>query len=217
MGYVAPVVNVIDVRTREIVMKLPLRMERVGGGSQGFAGRQVCGVPLIVGQFKPPTEHLKKQWMNGNALTLIDLEAMEVLGTVLLDDRNRGAANPSACAWTRDGKRLLVTHAGTHEVSIIDFPDLVEKVLALPAPMHPANMDRLVSASPEEIAWRRICVISRPASAAAAAEGGLGTSAVVVVENTAYVANYFSDTLSMIDLSKEPRRLSRFGWDQRCP
>jgi hypothetical protein len=46
---------------------------------------------------------------------------MSILNTVLLDEPGCGAANPWAIGWTEDSQTLVVTHAGTHEVSVIDF------------------------------------------------------------------------------------------------
>jgi len=77
------------------------------------------------------------RWINGNALSIIDVRELELLGSVLLDDPNRGAANPSACAWSSDSKTLVVAHAGTHEISVIDFPALLQRILDMPAPFTP--------------------------------------------------------------------------------
>ena len=52
----------------------------------------------------------------------------ETLNTVLFDDVFRGAANPWGVAATADGKRFCVTHAGTHELSVIDVPGLMAKL-----------------------------------------------------------------------------------------
>jgi hypothetical protein len=41
----------------------------------------------------PPTQ-LDRGWMNTSAITLIELAKLEVMNTFLLDDVNRGAANP---------------------------------------------------------------------------------------------------------------------------
>ena len=69
-----------------------------------------------------PTTQVERGWMNSNAATIIDLDRMAVLNTVLLDEPDRGAANPWGAAWSADSRTLVVAHAGTHEVSVIDFP-----------------------------------------------------------------------------------------------
>ena len=51
--------------------------------------------------------------MNCNALTILDMKNLCVLGTVLLDQTCRGAPNPWAVEWSFDGKKIAVSHAGT--------------------------------------------------------------------------------------------------------
>jgi len=127
---------------------------------------------------------------------------MEVLGTVLLDDAGRGAANPWSLAWSGDGGLLVVTHAGTHEVSVIEFAPLLKAILDLPAPFDPTKVSPwpLVSKGALEEATY-LPFISSPRRRLKLPEGDLGPRAVVVAGRQAYVANYFSDTLSVIDLA----------------
>jgi hypothetical protein len=60
---------------------------------------------------------------------VIDLRKMEVYYTLLLDEPQHGAANPWGVAWSAGGKTLAVAHAGTHEISIINFPMLLATIL----------------------------------------------------------------------------------------
>ena len=60
--------------------------------------------------------------MNGNALSVVDLERLEVLGMVFLDQTASGAANPWGVAWTPDGQTIVVAQAGSHSVSLVDAP-----------------------------------------------------------------------------------------------
>ena len=70
--------------------------------------------------------------MNANALTVIDTSRREVLNTVLLDGFLQGAANPWGVACTADGRWICVSHAGTHELSVIDAPALLETLRICP-------------------------------------------------------------------------------------
>ena len=141
MPYVAATVSIIDVAQRKVVKEL-----RLPNGSINL--RQICVSPdgkyaclaQTVGRFQVPVTQLARGWVNTSALTLIDLASLEVLNTVLLDDPDRGAANPWAVAWSGDGRWLCVTHAGTHELSVIDFPALLKKLAALPATPPPASV-----------------------------------------------------------------------------
>jgi DNA-binding beta-propeller fold protein YncE len=73
-------------------------------------GRFAC-VPHTLARFKVPTTQVQHGWMNSSALSLIDLFGLKLVNTVLLDDMERGAANPWSAAWTADGRYIGVTHA----------------------------------------------------------------------------------------------------------
>ncbi len=102
-------------------------------------------------------------------------------------------------AWSADGRRLCVTHAGTHELSIIDFPALLKKLEALPATAPPAvvNSDaasRCAADVPNDLSFlyglrRRIKL------------NGNGPRGLVLAGSRAFVASYFSDSLDVVDLS----------------
>lgn len=125
-----------------------------------------------------------------------------MLGTVLLDDRGRGAANPWGLAWTHDSKTLLVTHAGTHEVSIIDFPALLEAVLRLPAPISPEKLRTLHGMAQQELDMTAYTpFFPSPRRRVKLPPRDLGPRAVTIIGHTAYVTNYFSDTVTVLDLS----------------
>ena len=72
--------------------------------------------------------------MNTSAVSLIDVAGLKLINTVLLDNIDAGAANPWAVAWSADGKTIAITHAGTHELSVIDFPALLAKLDKITAP-----------------------------------------------------------------------------------
>ncbi|MCX6927390.1 MAG: c-type cytochrome, partial [Verrucomicrobia bacterium] len=137
---------------------------------------------------------------NSSAATIIELARMEILNTVLLDNIDRGAANPWAVAWTADSATLLITHAGTHEVSVIDFNATLAKLAKVPAvadnskPADYASASRTQADVPNDLAFlvgvrRRVKL----------PQDDLGPRSVVVLGQKAYVANYFSDSLSMLD------------------
>jgi DNA-binding beta-propeller fold protein YncE/mono/diheme cytochrome c family protein len=199
--YIAATVSIIDVAQRRVIKELHLP-----NGSINL--RQICVSPdgkyaclaQTVGRFQVPVTQLARGWVNTSAFTLIDLASLEVLNTVLLDDPDRGAANPWAAAWSGDNRWLCVTHTGTHELSVIDFPALLQKLAALPAtPPPPTVKDRYASSSsqadvPNDLSFlhglrRRVQLNAR------------GPRALAIAGNQAFVAGYFSDSLDVIDLS----------------
>lgn len=75
-------------------------------------------------RFPLPLSQVERGWMNGNAVSLIDLEKKERYATVLLDRLNQGAADPWGVAISKDGGTLWVTLAGVHEVARLDLTRL---------------------------------------------------------------------------------------------
>jgi cytochrome c peroxidase len=161
-------------------------------------------VTHLLSRFHLPTTQIERGWINTNALTLIDLEKMEAINTVLLDNIDSGAANPWAAAWTADGKSIVVTHAGTHELTVIDAPALLAKLAKLGAKPEPGAKADYASASqaaadvPNDLSFlvglrRRIRL----------PDTDRGPRALALAGAQALVANYFSDTLSLVSLEAE--------------
>lgn len=105
-------------------------------GSQGIRGINISpdgkyiAVAHILSRYQVPTTQLDRGWINTNAVTIINTEKPSEIDAILLDDVDFGAANPWAVQFTPDGKKLIVSHAGIHEISVIDFPALLEKISA---------------------------------------------------------------------------------------
>lgn len=181
---------------------------RLVAGESGYplvSHTAACGVYIafthLVGNTNQPAVHLAQAWLVGNALTILDRHGERALGTVLLDDQGRGAANPWDLAFTADGKTLVVAHAGTHEVSIIDVPALVQAVLKLPAPVPPGDHRGNQAMSQQDLALSAYTpFFPSRRHRLRLPEGDLGPREVAIVGDTAYVTNYFSETISVIDL-----------------
>ena len=203
--YVAATVSVIDVAQRKVVKELHLP-----NGSINL--REICVSPdgnyaclaQTVGRFQVPVTQLARGWVNTSALTLIDLASLEVVNTVLLDDPDHGAANPWAVAWSGDSRWLCVSHAGTHELSVIDFPALLKKLAALPTTPPLASVkdsyvgSRATGDVPNDLSFlyslrHRVQL------------NGRGPRALAIAGNRAYVAGYFSDSVDVVDLPPAER------------
>ncbi len=81
---------------------------------------RIAAVSHLLARYFVPATQLDRGWTQTNAVSLIDVPGRKLLATVLLDEIDRGAANPWAVEWSGDGKCLCVTHAGTHEMSVIE-------------------------------------------------------------------------------------------------
>jgi YVTN family beta-propeller protein len=201
---VAADVSVIDLAAGKAVTEI-----RLPSGSGSLKDIQVspdgkyAAVTHIFSRFDQSTTQVLGGWMNANALTLIDLAARSVRYSLLLDEPQQGAANPWGAAWTADGQTLVVAHAGTHEISLIDFPALLEAITAVAKPTHlPRSNTGILSFGMDYEGTRgRLPFLTGGRRRIRLAPGDLGPRAVVVVSNTVYTANYFSDTLSAVDWS----------------
>ncbi len=218
--HVGAVVSVIDTAQGRVVdeLWLPSGSGLLNDLCISPDGRHAVATHILA-RFHLPTTQLERGWMNTNAKTLIDLDRMEVVNTVLLDTVDRGAANPWGAAWSGDGRKLVVALAGTHEISVTDFPALLQKLARL-APVsqpaasgaYPASVSRSSSDVPNDLSTlvglreRR----SLPA-------GDLGPRGVLVVGRVAYTANYFSDTLSAFELDGPSPKAATLALGPRPP
>ncbi len=126
---IAAEVEVIDTAARSVVksIRLPNGSTSLRGLCVSPDGKHVY-VTHILARYTMPTTQLERGWMNTNALSVIDAVKMTLVNTVLLDDLTAGAANPWGVVCSPDGSKLVVTHAGTHEVSIINQNGLLDKL-----------------------------------------------------------------------------------------
>ena len=85
-------------------------------------------IPHMIGRYTLHTAQLEQGWQNTNGFSIIDLIASKPLHTILLDDVHHGASNPWAVKFNPSGTQCMISHAGSHEVSMIDFPGLLKKL-----------------------------------------------------------------------------------------
>ena len=126
VDYVACCVSVIDLASFQKVKDI-----RLENGSNALRGATLSpdGKYLFVshnlGRFTVPTSQLQQGWMNTNAMSVVDVASLEFKGAVLLDEPERGAAGVWGVECTPG--YLIVSHSGTHEISVIDYPELIKK------------------------------------------------------------------------------------------
>ena len=124
----AAVVSVIDTDTLEVTKQI--KLSRGSGLLRGIAispDGKYGVVSHLIARYYLPTTEVDFGRINSNAISFIDLERMVYLRNVFLDQARRGAANPWGIAWTPDGKNIIVTLAGTHEICIVDAPTRPQK------------------------------------------------------------------------------------------
>ena len=185
---VAANISVIDTASNQATsIRLPNGSSSVRGIAVSPDGRYVY-VVHVLSHYALPATQLERGWVNTNAMSIIDAPARRLLNTILLDDVDLGAALPWGVTTSGDGKSIFVTHASTHELSRIDASALMEKLTKLnPAAAAEVPNDLSLLATLRQ----RVHLL------------GNGPRGVVVVGDRAYVPEYFSDTLSVVDLKSQ--------------
>jgi YVTN family beta-propeller protein len=137
-----------------------------------------------LGRFQVPTNQLQQGWMNTSAMSIINATSLEKAGTVLLDDPERGAAGIWGVNCTAD--KIVITHSGTHEISVIEYPEFLKKFENHPDP-HSLDYDLSFMYGIR----KRIPLT------------GNGPRDFIISDNKAYIPTYFSDILNVADLTSE--------------
>jgi len=197
--YVAAQVSVIDAVAKKYAASIQLP-----NGSMGL--RDVCVSPdgkyayvtHILARYQLPTTQLERGWMNTNALSIIDVAKKKLLNTVLLDDVDLGGANPWGVLCTGDGKYVCVTHAGTHQISVIDRAKMHEKLAKVAAGEKVSDASSSALDVPNDLSFlvglrRRLNLT------------GNGPRGLALIGTKAYAAEYFTDTLGVVDFDPEVR------------
>lgn len=181
--FVACCVSVIDMATFKKVKDIPL-----ANGSNALRG--ICITPdgkyiyvsHNLGRYTVPTSQLQQGWMNTSAFSIIDTGKQEFLGVILVDEPERGAAGIWGISCTEE--HVFVVHSGTHEVSVIDHPAMLEKFGKYP------NKEMLDYDLGFLYGLRDRIPLE-----------GNGPRNVFMHNNQLYIPTYFADILNVMDIS----------------
>ena len=187
LGDAAAAVSIIDAGTyATTVVELPdgsnsLRRLRLSpDGTHAF-------VTHILANFRVVPFRVDTGWINVNVVSIIDVPQRKRLGTVGLDEFYLGAGNPWDVVCTADGEWVCVSLSGTHELSVIHRSELLSKhALQTMSPMMgvwPTYTSLGASL------WQRIKL------------PGNGPRGLTTVGSKIYAAEYFSDTIAVVDLA----------------
>jgi YVTN family beta-propeller protein len=150
-----------------------------------------------LGRYRVPATQLFRGWQNTSALSIIDIASETLYNTVMVDDLDEGAANPWGIGFTDDGATLCLAHAGTHELSAIDWPGLLAK-------LGTATGNVCDDLSYLAGIRRRLPL------------PGNGPQDVAIVGSKVYAANYYSDSLAVADVTAGQEYTAReiaIGWE----
>ena len=186
--FVSAKVSIIDTATKAVTAAI-----RLPNGSSSL--RDVCVSPddqyayvvHLLARYQISTNQIERGWTWTNMLSIIDLGNSTLLNTVLLDDLDLGAGNPSNVQCTSDGKFIVVAHAGTHEISVIDRAKLHTSVAGLDVKDAATDFSLLVKSR------RRIAL------------PGKGPRSLALIGTKVYAPEYFTGTLAVVDINPNVR------------
>lgn len=138
-----------------------------------------------------PTTQVDRGWMNTSAVSVFDATKPRLIATVLLDELDLGAANPSGVACAQDGRILAITHAGTHELSLIDRTALHERIDRAGRGEKVTEVSKSIGDIPNDLSFlhgirRRVKL------------NGNGPRSIVTTPDGFAVTCYFSETLHLV-------------------
>lgn len=207
----ASVMSILDASRLEPIatIKLPPGATTVTSVCTSPDGRWAY-VVYSLGRFMLPITQLERGWVHTYALSIIDVKAGTLYATLLLDDLVSGAADPWSVVRSADGKTLWISHAGIHEVSILD----IGKVHELLEGKLPPELAQVKEGARENI-WGRISkdrnLIPQLANDLTSLyiagairripSGGVGPRGLALGPDgkSLYVANYFTGTVAVLD------------------
>jgi YVTN family beta-propeller protein len=207
--YIASVVSVVDTVTMKVIknIELPNGSTNVREIIISPDGRNAY-VTHVLARYQFPVTYLEKGWINTNAMTIIDVPRRKYVNTVLVDDVELGAANPFGIACTADGENILITHAGSYELSVIDRKGLHDRLFPadsarnFSSEIHSGGGRKLFDESytaediPNDLTFmagirRRIKL------------GGISPRGLAVVGTKVYIAEYYTDSLGVVDIDAD--------------
>lgn len=186
LDYVAADVSVIDLGTFKKIKDIQL-----ANGSNALRGIALSpdGKYVLVshnmGRFTVPTSQLQQGWMNTSALSIVDADKLTFEGGIVLDDPEYGAAG----IWDIKsvGDKIYVTHSGTHDISVIDYPAMEAKLKAYTGTKEQLSYDLRFLYGARE----RVKLTGNGPRRMAVSKGG----------DKIFIPTYFSDTLNVLNLA----------------
>ncbi|MEI7946456.1 MAG: c-type cytochrome [bacterium] len=192
---VAATVSVIDTATRKVLknMMLPNGSTGVRGTTASPDGKFVY-VTHTFGRYQLPTTQLERGWMNTAGLSVFNGETGDYINTVLLDDVDLGAANPWGVTVSPDGKTLVVAHAGTREISVIDREALHVRLDKAAKGEKVTEVTKSATDVPNDLSF--LVTIRRRVKLE-----GDGPRGILICKSRVYVACYYAERVVQVNLA----------------
>jgi YVTN family beta-propeller protein len=183
-GDVAAAITVIDARTLHTAA-IPLYhgASSVRGLCVAPDGKHAF-VTHLLSNFQKTPFRVDMGWINTNVVSIVDLQRRKVFRTIGMDEQDLGAGNPWGVTCTADGAWVCVSLSGVHELCVIERGTLLSDSARSMSPMMGVWP---IYTSLASSMWRRIKL------------PGHGPRGLAAAGSRIYAAEYFSDSLAVVD------------------
>lgn len=185
VDYVSAAVSVIDCNTFKKINDITLcnGSNALRGIATSPDGKYIF-VSHNLGRYQVPTSQLQQGWMNTNAVSVIDAQNDKFIGSMSLDEPDRGAGGVWDIAC--NDNHLIVSQSGTHDISIIDYPAMIARFEAY------EDYSKL----DYDLYFMRDIRTRLPLA-------GNGPRSLSIKDGVAYIPTYFSDTLNIVNIAEQ--------------
>ena len=185
IDYVSAAVSVIDCATFKKISDITLcnGSNALRGIATSADGKYIF-VSHNLGRYQVPTSQLQQGWMNTNAISVIDTQSDKFIGSISVDEPDRGAGG----VWdiSCNENYLIVSQSGTHDISIIDYPAMISRFEAYD---DYSKLDYDLYFMRDIRKRLPIC--------------GNGPRSLSLKDGKVYIPTYFSDTLNVVNLADQ--------------
>ena len=208
---VAAEVTVIDTTSLKTTsIRLKKGSTRLRGIRVSPDGRYAY-VVHVVSPYYRPLSPIELIWTTPTAMSVIDVAEKRLAGMVLLDGLVFGAADPWGVAVSPDGETICVTHAGSQDLSVIDTKRLMKKLQEMheKSPLPPGiYVTGMRTFGPDELAFiwparRRFHLRGCDLGKLFDPSARHGPRGLAIIGSKVYIAMYFSDCITVIDMRPE--------------
>ncbi len=177
-------IEVLDVESGESLYNEPLANGTNLGQMRTSADGQYAYFTWMVYRTNPiDVGNIRRGWILASRIGRVRLDGPSYREAISLDVPGMAVADPHDLEISRDGQRLVATASGTHELLVYRLPDLPFVAQGGPGDLIDRGLQR------DRDRFDRIEVGGRPLGVRIAADN-----------RTAYVANYLSNAIQVVDL-----------------
>jgi len=174
--------SVVDLESREVAFTIRFAAMNVGL-MRASADSKYVYFPWMVYRANPITKsNIRRGWVLASRVARQRLDVDERREAFSLDPEGRAVADPHAVALSSDGRRMVITSPGTHEL-------LVFAAEGLPWESHGSSDHIIPELLSDKERFSRIELGGRPLDVKFAADN-----------RTAYVANYLHNAVQVVDV-----------------